>query len=389
MAERSDDIDAVDFDFFEEPPTEEAAQRRPGPRRRGPRRPVRPPAGLTPLLRLIGLLAFAIAVIVLLVLWAQSCQAESKREQYGAYAGDMRLVAKDSDRVGGDLNGVFTTRGLAQAELAKRLSSLAQRQQQGVERARDIEPPGRLRVQHERAVDALTLRAEGLQLLSRAFARTPAARPAAGNRRAVPDPALLAQHVQRLLASDIVWDDLFRSPALAVLRRQGLFGINVPDSNFLRDSDFATTRGMQPVVQRVRGASAGGTPTGTHGNGLVRVRALPSGTVLDASADDNAITLTPDLRIEVTVENSGNAQEVQVPVRLTLQQTPSPLRKTKVIGVIDPDQQVRVVFAGFDAVQDIGRQTQLKVDVAPVEGERNRQNNSEQYAVTFLFTPAG
>lgn len=387
MAERSDDIDAFDFDFFEEPPTEEAAQRRPGPRRKGPRRPVRPPAGLTPLLRLIGLIAFAIAVIVLLVLWAQSCQAQSKREQYGGYAGDMRLVASESDRVGGDLNGVFTTRGLKQAELAKRLSSLSQRQQQIVERARTIEPPGRLRAQHERAVDALVLRASGLRLLSRAFARTGAARPAAGTGQAVPKPALLAQHVQRLLASDIVWDDLFRSPALGVLREQGLFGIKVPGSKFLRDTDLATARGMQPVVARVRGASTGGTPSGTHGNGLVQVRALPSGKLLEADAD-NTITLTPDLRIEVSIENSGDAQEVQVPVRLTLQQSTAPLRKTKIVGVIDPGQQVRVVFGGFDRAQ-IGQQTQLKVDVEPVKGEQNRKNNSAQFPVTFLFTPAG
>ena len=143
---------------------------------------------------------------------------------------------------------------------------------------------------------------------------------------------------------------------------------------------------MRPIVNRVRGATTGGQPAGTHGNGIVSVRALPDGKVLDNEAD-NTVTLTPDLQIEVTIENSGEAQEVQVPVRLTLQQSPEPITKTQVVNVIDPGEQRRVVFGDFDRAQ-IGQQTQLKVDVEPVEGEENTANNTRQYAVTFLFTPA-
>jgi hypothetical protein len=385
MAERSDDIDAFDFDFFEEPATEEAAQRQ-QPRRRGPRRPAGPPAGVTPLLRLIGLIAFAIAVVLVLVLWVQSCRADSKRETYTGYNDDIRLVAQESTRIGSDLTGVFTTRGLTQAEIAKRVTGLAQQQQQGVERAREIEPPGRLREQHERAVDTLVLRAGGLQLLSQTFAR-PAARGTGTNRNQTTVTApVLAKHMQRLLASDVVWDDLYRAPTLAVLKQEGLFGINVPDSTFLTDPDFATARGLQPLVDRVKGATTGGTPSGTHGNGIVQVRALPSGTVLDEDAD-NPITLTPNLQIEVTVENSGDSQEVQVPVRLTLQQSPDPERRTKVIPVIDPGQRVRVIFGDLGDEASIGEQTQLKIEVEPVRGEENRANNTAQFPVTFLFTP--
>jgi hypothetical protein len=387
MAERSDDIDAFDFDFFEEPPTEEAAQRQ-QPRRRGPRRPAGPPSGLTPLLRLIGLIAFAIAVVLVLVLWVQSCRSDSKREQYTEYNDDVRVVASESAAIGRNLTGAFTTRGLTQAELAKRLTNLAQQQQQGVERAREIDPPGPLREVHESSVDSLQLRAGGLQLLAQTFARAPARGTGngQGNQAQALSARRLATQMQRLLSSDIVWDDLYRLPARGVLRQEGLFGINVPDSNFLTDPDLATARGMAPLVQRVRGATTGGTPSGTHGNGIVQVRALPGGKVLDEDAD-NTITLTPELQIEVTVENSGDAQEVQVPVRLTLQQSPEPITKTKVIPVIDPGQQVRVVFGDFDRAQ-IGEQTQLKVEVEPVQGEENTENNTEQFPVTFLFTPA-
>ena len=57
MTERDTDIE---FDFFDEPETEEAAERTRAPRRPppgGPRRPIRPPAGFIPMLRLAGLIA--------------------------------------------------------------------------------------------------------------------------------------------------------------------------------------------------------------------------------------------------------------------------------------------------------------------------------------------
>ena len=129
---------------------------------------------------------------------------------------------------------------------------------------------------------------------------------------------------------------------------------------------------MRPVINRIRGATTGGRPTGRHGNGIAQVRALPDGTVLETDAD-NTVTLTPELQIEVTVENSGNAQEVQVPVRLTLQQSPEPITKTRTIDVIDPGEEKQVVFSDFDRAQ-IGQQTQLKVEVEPVQGEVNTAN---------------
>ena len=52
---------------------------------RPPRGPVRPRAGFTPLLRLLGLIAFAILIVVLLLLWAQSCQEDQKRDAYSDY----------------------------------------------------------------------------------------------------------------------------------------------------------------------------------------------------------------------------------------------------------------------------------------------------------------
>ena len=150
MSERDDDN--IEFDFFEEPETREAAAQqraeRRAPRGRPSRAPLRPAAGLTPLLRLVGLIAFAILVVVLLVLWVQGCQDDKKRNSYKDYLGDVAAVAKDSETVGRGLNDVLTTPGLKQSELQTKLNGLVQQQELGVAQAQKLDPPGPLRPAH-------------------------------------------------------------------------------------------------------------------------------------------------------------------------------------------------------------------------------------------------
>src|SRR6187455_1251839 len=109
MSSRDTDFE---FDFFEEPETQEApgrsdrSLRRPLRGGRGPRLPkgpIRPRAGFTPLLRLLGLIAF------LLLLWVQSCQEDKKRDAYSNYMTTMKAVGDDSQRVGRELSDALTT----------------------------------------------------------------------------------------------------------------------------------------------------------------------------------------------------------------------------------------------------------------------------------------
>jgi len=376
MTERPSDIE---FDFFDEPETEEAAPRA-RPSRRGPRPPARPPAGLTPLLRLVGLVAFAILIVVLLVFWGQSCRAADKRDAYREYMSSVRQIAEASEQIGQELNTTLTTPGIKQDELEQSLSGFTQQQEQGISRARDLGPPGLLRLQHQQAVEALELRASGLSRLLDGFRQTADSEdPAAAGE-------VLAMQVQRLLASDVIWDDLFKEPAIAELQSQEIGGVEVPDSNFLPNADLATQRGMTPIWRRIRSAATGGQPAGKHGNGLVSVKALPSGTVLQPDVD-NTVTATADLSFEVVIENSGDSQEVQVPVQLTVQQSPSPIVKTAMVDLINSGEQKTVVFRQLGQIVQFAQKTNVKVQIKPVPGERNTANNAASYSVIFTLTP--
>ena len=375
MAERGSDIE---FDFFDEPETQEAPARSATARAR-PRRPGRPPTGFTPLLRLVGLISFAIALIVVLVFVVERCRSEGERETYRDYMGDVREVARDSERLGRNLTALLATAGLKQADLEQRLGGLAAQQEQGVTRIRNRTPPGTLRPEHQNAIEALQFRASGLRRLQDAFRQTARSRDAdaAGN--------LLAAQAQRLLVSDIIWDDLFKEPSIDELRARDIGGVEVPDSNFLASPDFATARSLKPIWQRIRGAATGGTPTGKHGNGVVSVRVLPGGEQLDTS--DNFVLASPDLAFEVTVENSGDFQEVRVGVRLTVQQAPDPIRKRAVINFINPGERKKVVFSDLGQIVRFAQKTTVRVTVEKVRGETFLDNNNAAYPVTFSLTP--
>jgi hypothetical protein len=378
VTERSSDIE---FDFFEEPETQEATAR-PRPSRRGPRRPVRPPTGFTPLLRLAGLIAFAIVIFVVLALWISSCRSESKKETYRDYIQRIGSVGTRSADVGRDFNGVLTTPGLRQADLDEELTGLAESQEQlYTEASTKITPPGELREAHRAAVQALAFRLSGLRRLQDAFSQTASLQNAnrAGEQ--------LAQQTRRLQASDVIWDDLFREGAEAKLREQEITGVDVRDSNFLTNIDLVTARGMAPIWRRIRGAATGGTPTGRHGNGIISVRAIPSGKVLDREADENEIVASADLAFEVTIENSGESQEVGVAVKLTIQQSPQPIVRTKTVASINPGERKTVIFRDLGQLVQFTQRIPLKVEVARVPGEENVTNNVGTYQVLFTLTP--
>ena len=371
MSERDSDIE---FDFFEEEPaTTEAQSTRAA--RRGGRPPIRPPAGVTPLLRLVGLIGFAILVVVLLVFAVQSCRGSQKRETYENYMQDVGEVGNQSEQIGRRLNTLLTDPAAKLTDIREQLSGLAQQQEQGVTQAEGIEAPGPLRDVHPAVIQSLQLRVSGLQGLDRAFQQTAQIKNASTAGRA------LAAQARRLLASDIVWDDLFKEPSRSTLAEQGVRGVQVPDSNFLRNPDLATASFMASLWQRVRGASTGGRPCSPRGTGLVSVKALPAGTDLSPSTL-NTVEASENLGFAVTIEDTGCSQEVRIPITLTIQKNPEPIVKTQTVAIINPGERQTVTFSRIGQVPFATR-TSVKVEVEPVKNETRTSNNTAEYPVIF------
>ena len=380
-----DSGDDIEFDFFDEPKKREDEPRRRTARRLGgeggpPRRPARPPAGFTPLLRLAGLIAFAVLIVVVLVLWVQSCQGASKQNAYRNYMEKVTAIAQDSEQTGREFSTLLTTPGLKEADLESKLGSFARQEQQNAAQALSLTPPGPLRPEHDSMIEALEFRVSGLRGLADAF-RATAGQNAA---RAASAGKLLATQAERLTTSDVVWEDLFRARAVEVLTKEGILGLGVavPRSRFLSNPDLSSARSLVPVWQRIHGATTGSTQGGLHGTALVSVKALPQGQALAPAPTQNTVTASTDLAFQATVQNTGTSQEISIPVTLTIQRSPQNIVKRATIDLINPGESKTVTFGNLGQ-PPFGVRTTIKVYVQPVPGEKNIGNNSADYPVVF------
>jgi hypothetical protein len=179
-----------------------------------------------------------------------------------------------------------------------------------------------------------------------------------------------------------VWADAFRARAQTVLEAEEVLGMEVPNSEFVADDEIMSPSDLAAIWQRIQGASTGGTPSGLHGSGISYVRALPSGQNLSTTTE-TTILVTDELAFEVGVEDTGDSQEVQIKVTLTIPSQP-PITQTKAIPIIDPGETKAVTFQ-IGSLVPFGEQVAVKVDVDPVEGETNTANNTAEYPVIFTL----
>ncbi len=181
-------------------------------------------------------------------------------------------MASSSSSIGSEFSKLLAQPGVDEQELESKLNGYAQRQQQLVASAQAISPPGQLRDEQRAAVEAMQFRVSGLRGLEDAFRRT------ADFTSSDEASTLLAAQAQRLLTSDIIWDDLFKTPTTEVLKSEGVTGVDGPAVQVPHLAGLRQ-RGRDEVDL---GAAAGlvlrrRTPTGVHGTGIESVKVLPVG----------------------------------------------------------------------------------------------------------------
>ena len=372
--ERPDPQTDIEFDFFDESPTVEEGGRggESTPPRRRRKMPTRPPGGSNPsLLRLGLLIGGAILLAAVLVLTVNNCRGNQKKAKYQDYMEAVNGPAAESQQVGKDLNDLLTTPGIKLADLRSQLEGLRQQQAQIVTNASNLNAPGPLREQQQSLVEAMQFRVNGLTGLLAAF----------GAVQGTPSTAKsgddLAIQAQRLIASDVVYQDLFQAGSAALMKKEGVTGVPVPASVFVTNPDFGSPTFWKQTVDRLTQSPEAG---GLHGSQITSVVVQPGNQRLSTS-EDNTVLVTDGLSFQVNVKNSGDSQETQVVVTFTIKQDPV-IRRTQTISVISPGETKTVVFKDLPA-PNFGSPVKVQVSVEPVSGETNTSNNSYEYPVIF------
>jgi CARDB len=370
--ERPDPQPDIEFDFFDESPTVEAERDSAPPPGRRRKMPTRPPGGPPPSFMRLGLLiAGAILLAVVLVFWVSNCRGNQKKAKYQDYMEAVAGPAKDSAQVGKDLNDLLTQPNVKLADLRDRLQGLSQQQQQIVTNTSKLDPPGPLRDEQANLLEAMQFRVSGLDGLITAF----------GQVQGTPSTAESGQHLaeqaQRLVTSDVVYLDLFQKGSETVMDKEGVTGVPVPGSDFVTNSDFGSSTFWKQTVDRLTQAPQAG---GLHGTQLVSVYVQPGEQRL-STTEDNTVKASTSLAFQVNVRNSGDFQETQVLVKLTIQQDPL-IKKEQTIPVINVGETRTAIFKDVGQ-PSFGSRVSVRVSVEPVSGEKNTSNNTAEYPVIF------
>ncbi|MHB9112184.1 MAG: CARDB domain-containing protein [Thermoleophilia bacterium] len=335
-----------------------------------------PPLGQSPLARVLIILAAVIILVLITSLGIQSCLNKKKVGEYRDYFNSVDAVLKESDDIGKQLSDMLmkpdeAVRQSLEAKLAEFLAA----QEQLLEKAKAIKPPDQFKKENEWFVASQQIRVRGLKGLQPAMLNALEARDNQAGAAQVSHEMLI------LLTSDVSYDEFFYQPAQRVLKEEDITDIKVPQAKFLKDPALASPQTAVTVLDRLKGGTA--QVSGLHGVALVGIKAKPSGMAL-AGDSENSLKASESLTFEVEVENQGEATESDVPVSLSLSAPgrPSPQKVDGVIPTIAPGERRTIELTGL-AAEASNQPALLRVEVGPVAGEANTQNNVGEFSIAF------
>lgn len=316
-------------------------------------------------------------VLILLVFGIKGCLNARKDRAFRDYAADVRALMRESDGLSNKLFDVLSKPGNSDSlDIQMQISAQATDGEQLVERAKDTDHPDELNDAEHWIVTTLGFRRDALKRIAE---KIPAALADKGRRPAI---VSIAGQMQAFLASDVIYSQR-ALPQLEQKFQDRDINERFPLSKSLTDLSWLEPDTVEARLGKIGNVQKQATP-GIHGTGLQGVTAKPSGTALTESGV-NRIALTAGLSFDVDVQNQGESEESDVGVTISITDGKR----------IEVDQAISRIAAGDTQAVSIpisqkpttGAVNKLTVEVAPVPGEKVRDNNEATYQVVFTGSP--
>jgi hypothetical protein len=193
---------------------------------------------------------------------------------------------------------------------------------------------------------------------------------ALGDRGAEKAMAGIAKQMQKLLAADVIYEQVVRPEVDNILASNGVSDSDLPKSTFLPDKKWLDESTVSDALGGISGSS-GAASSGTHGTELVGVSVngseLVEGEAVGVSAEEG-------VEVEVSVQNQGESAESGVTVSVTAE-------GNTIEGEID---EIEVGETGTTAIlltPTPSGEVTLEVEVEPLPGENFTENNEATYTL--------
>jgi hypothetical protein len=180
----------------------------------------------------------------------------------------------------------------------------------------------------------------------------------------------IAKQMQKLLAADVIYEQVVRPEVDGVLASEGISDSDLPKSAFLPDEKWLDESTVSDALGGISGGGGAATP-GVHGTELTGVSVNGSELVEGAP-----VTVAGEERVEVEVQvqNQGESTESGINVSVTAE-------GNTLQGEIDEIPVGETGTASIPLTPTPSGEVTLEVEVEPVAGETVTENNEASYTL--------
>jgi hypothetical protein len=344
---------------------EDSPAARPRRRPRPPRRPERQQI----LLRRGLALGAGLIVAILLVLGVKGCLDARANRALSDYSRNVAQIVDETQQTSKAFFGKLSDPGsLSVTEFVAEVNADRSAMDNYVTRVDSLSAPGDMGHAQNALELVYELRGSAMTEIADKMST------ALGNVGSTQATTAIANQMQKLMASDVLYATVVRPEIDAVLANNGIDGSDVPKSVFLPEgTKWLDPTAVSSALGSVSGSTGSATP-GVHGLGLIG--ASVNGTELSPESTASVSAEgTPE--VEVQVQNQGESTENGVTVSI------------EVNGGAAVQQDINSIAAGETESVTIPLtpapkgETTLNVEVETVPGEQVSSNNKASYTVNF------
>jgi hypothetical protein len=340
---------------------EDFASRRPPRRERPKRRPERQQIMLRRGLALGG----ALILLILIVLGIKGCLDARANRELSDYARNVAQIVEETEQTSKDFFKKLEDPGNASVtDFVTEVDADRSAMDTYRSRVEDLSTPGDMKRAQSNLELVYELRATAMDQIAE---KMPTALGDAGAEKAM---GAIAKQMQKLLASDIVYEQVVRPEVDGVLSSNGISGSDLPKSTVLPDEKWLEESTVSDALGAISGNSGSAT-SGVHGLGLI-------GTSVNGSelVEGGATTVSGEegVEVEVTVQNQGESTENGVTVSVTVE-------GNTLQGEIDELAAGEEGTATIPLTPAPKGEVTLEVEAEPVAGEQVTENNEATYTL--------
>jgi hypothetical protein len=334
--------------------------------RRSPRRerPQRRPERQQIMLRRALALGGGLLLLILIVLGIKGCLDARANRALEDYARDVTQIVEETEQTSKSFFGKLEDPGNASVtDFVDQVNADRSAMDAYRSRIEGLDAPGDMDRAQANLELAYQLRAGAMNEIAE---KTDDALGDAGAEKAM---EAIARQMQKLLASDVVYEQVVRPEVDGVLADNGVSDSDLPKSTFLPDEKWLDETEVSEALGAISGESA--DVSGVHGTELAAVTVNETELVEGAPA---TISAEEGVEIEVSVLNSGESTENGVGVAVSFE-------GNTIKGEIDELPLGETGTAVIPLTPTPSGEVELEVVVEAVPGENITENNEATYTL--------